>query len=52
MNILAVSEKHGLFIVAVHSKLWVFPLSPSTFEVGEEAHLIDLLNEGVCSLKL
>lgn len=46
MNLIAVSERYRVFIVAVNSKLRVYELNPHTASIAsDQFHEIDLFNE-------
>lgn len=47
MNLLVVSEKHGLLILGVDSELYVYRLDPVTFTVGIKYKRISLENDDV-----
>lgn len=38
MNLMTVSEKHGLLIVGVDHELWVYNIDPVTFAILNKSH--------------
>ena len=53
MNLLVVSEKHGLLILGVSHELWVYLFDPVTFTIiSPKATRIQLDNSEVSNLKV